>query len=71
MPTPLEIYDKLKPKLGEEEACLATRSDLAALKADLERRMEVLKADLVKWTLASRIGNIVVIPGIVFATVRL
>jgi len=62
VPTPLEIYEKLKPKLGEEEARvlveyiqeavkepradLATRSDLAVLKADLEGRMDVLKADL-------------------------
>lgn len=87
MPTPLEIYEKLKPKLGEEEARslveyiqeavreakgdLATKADLAILKADLSRQIESVKADLLKWTFAFWIGNVAVISGIVFAIVRL
>lgn len=66
----------------ETKADLATRSDLAILKADLERHIEVLKADLgrhiesakadlIKWTFAFWIGNVAVISGIVFAIVRL
>lgn len=86
MPTPLEIYEKLKPKLGEEEARslveyiqeavreakgdLATKADLAILKADLSRQIESVKADLIKWTFAFWIGNVAVISGIVFAIVR-
>lgn len=52
MPTVLELYEKLKPKLGDEEARALLEfvetsvEHRAATKEDLQRETSVLKADL-------------------------
>jgi hypothetical protein len=83
VPTLLELYEKLKPKLGEEEARsllefieasverrAATKEDLQGVEAALRGEIQKTKADLIKWTFAFWIGNIAVLSGILFALLR-
>ena len=83
MPTLLELYEKLKPKLGEEEARsllefieagverrAATKEDLQRVEVALRGEIQKTKADLIKWTFAFWIGNIAVLSGILFALLR-
>ena len=94
MPTVLELYEKLKPKLGEEEARSllefietsvdqhaatkadlqrtesALREELHATAASLREEMHKMQAELIKWSFAFWIGNIVVLSGIMFALLR-
>lgn len=44
--TEFHLYSHRQEAVKKTKADLATRSDLAILKADLERHIEVLKADL-------------------------
>jgi hypothetical protein len=101
MPTLLELYEKLKPTLGEEAARAlleyieASVERKAATKEDLQRteltlrdelrrvdqalhgelhgldqKIEVAKADLIKWTFGFWVGNVAVLSGIMFALLR-
>jgi len=83
VPTLLELYEKLKPKLGEEEARsllefieagverrAATKEDLQRVEVALRGEIQKTKADLIKWTFAFWIGNIAVLSGILFALLR-
>jgi hypothetical protein len=83
MPTVLELYEKLKPKLGEAEARsllefietsverrAATKEDLEQVKAELRQEIHNVKVDLLKWSFAFWIGNIAVLSGIMFALLR-
>ena len=72
MPSMLELYEKLKPKLGEEEA----RTLLEFIESSVERRaatkedLERVKADLLKWMFAFWVGNVAAVAGILFALLR-
>jgi hypothetical protein len=105
MPTVLELYEKLKPRLGEEEARsllefiestveqrAVTKADLQQTAASLREEMRQLegalreqirqvdaslreeiqkvRADLIKWSFAFWVGNVVVLSGIMFALLR-
>jgi len=86
-PSALRVYDALKSHLGEEDARLfldyldatareargelATKADVAALKAELatglaEVRTEIaaFKADLIKWMFLFWIGQVAVLFGL-------
>jgi hypothetical protein len=83
MPTVLELYEKLKPKLGDEEARsllefietsvehrAATKEDLQRTELALREEIHNVKVDLLKWSFAFWIGNVAVLSGIMFALVR-
>ncbi|MGB9606010.1 MAG: hypothetical protein ACP5U2_12630 [Bryobacteraceae bacterium] len=83
MPTLLELYGKLKPKLGEQEAGslpefikatveqrAATKADLQEAVATLREEMQRVKADLVKWSFAFWVGNVAALAGIMPAMLR-
>jgi len=83
MSTTLELYEKLKPKLGDEEARsllefiettvtqkAATKEDLALLEQRLKLEIAELKSDLIKWMFGFWIGNIAVLTGIMFTLLR-
>lgn len=80
MPTVLELYEKLKPKLGEAEARsllefiessverrAATKEDLQRTESTLREELHKIRAELIKWSFAFWIGNIAVLSGIMFA----
>lgn len=83
MPTVLELYEKLKPKLGEEEARAllefveasverkaVTKADLQRTELTLREEIQRTKLDLIRWTFGFWIGNVAVLSGIMFAIVR-
>jgi len=83
MPTVLELYEKLKAKLGDPEARLllefietsveqraASKEDLQRTESALRKEIHQVKVDLLKWSFTFWIGNIAVLSGIMFALLR-
>jgi hypothetical protein len=79
----LELYEKLKPKLGEDEARSlleyvestveqrsATKADLHEAAASLRQEIERVKVDLIKWSFTFWLGTIAVLSGIMFTLLR-
>jgi hypothetical protein len=83
MSTTLELYEQLKPKLGDAEARsllefiettviqkAATKDDLALLEQRLKLEMAELRSDLIKWMFGFWIGNVAVLTGIMFTLLK-
>jgi len=83
MPTVLELYEKLKPKLGQEEARsllefietsveqrAATKADLQQAVSSLREEIHKVRADLIKWSFVFWAGNLAALTGIMFALLR-
>ncbi len=80
MPTLLELYEHLKPKLGEREARellefieqsverrAATKEDLGRAVAELREEIQRVRADLLKWSSAFWVGSVAVLSGLMLA----
>ena len=83
MASVLELYEKLKPKLGEGEARAllefvdasverkaASKEDLQRTESTLRQEIQHVKVDLIKWNFALWLGNVAVLSGIILAISR-
>ena len=77
--TSIELYDMLKPKLGEKEAGSLVRFVETHADDALQNKMDVLatkvqvadmRTDIIKWMFIFWIGQIAVISGILLAVLN-